>query len=306
MDASCADINSVSGSSVQRPPFAIEEDRSAPPPSNVSSGGKGRPSTTQEFAEGGYAGVRQNRINEIREVKTLPKKQHIDPKISVSDQMAAEDVRFFESQHKVGRLHQPDAPKFSTDPRIREQYRYYIAASGDTRVPGIKRHASCPRVGPRPASSACESDAQKPTSSCGHEVSRGGSPPPRPASSCGDVSKGSGARKSGTSVRSRSSVGRSSATSEQSYGGYSGSVLEPAAHRNPFQRKQRSDCSSQTSRTPTESTVSRSKELSARNLRNHDKVKFAPPARSHTSATTSASGWSKISSENSSDLYSQY
>jgi hypothetical protein len=126
-------------------------------------------------------------------------------------------------------------------------------------------------------------------------------------------------------VRSRSSV-RSSAASEQSFSG---------SRHNPFKRQQGSVCSSRTSRAPSEtssaqssltqsksayggSTVScksrvshessqTSRALSARNLKNHDKVKFkfAPAARSCSSATTSASAWSQMSSENASSLYSR-
>jgi hypothetical protein len=296
-------------SSERRAPFATEADRAAPPSTIQSSGGKGKAPSVGEG--GGYAGVKASRLAEIHEVEGglpnggRPIKKRVEGQNAVSDAKLAEETRFFEEGHKVGKRPQPENQKYYQDPKAREKYRYYLSTSGnaeDDRVPGTRRHASQPRVGGEKASVA---------SSVTHSEKQG-----RPASTCGSyrsdshTSGGYGRPRSEVSRRSKSSV-RSSAASEQSGysgysgSGYSGSVVESAVRHNPFEGRRGSACSSKVSQAPSESSRGSSRALSARNLKNHDKVRFNPPARSCASAATSASGWSQMYSENASSLYSE-
>merc|ERR1712224_44452 len=147
-----------------------------------------------------------------------------------------------------GRRQQPENQKYYTDPKVREKYRYYITNSGDAehdRIPGTKRHASQPRTGVRDGEKqAFANDVQS-----GHAGMLG-----KPASACGG---GYGQPRSETSRRSKSSV-KSSAVSERSFSGYSGSVVESAARNNPFGRRQSSVCSSGSSRAPSQSSYAAS------------------------------------------------
>jgi len=300
----------LSNGSLGRPPFAIEADRLSPQSTNHPSGGKGK---ALLLGEEGYAGVKAVRLAEIREVDRLPtgrqKQRGESDGNAVSDVRAAEDLRFFQTEHKVGRRTQPQDQKYSTDPKVREQYRYYIASSGDCSdgcvIPGTKRHASCPpaRRKEEPTQPPYMNDGSnadnnhKPSSTCGSHVSQRSSA----------ASEAVRRPRSSTSTRSRSS-GRSSAVSVRSSSGYSG-IAKPAQRQNPFERGQASICSSRTSTTRSENYHGCSETLSAvsaQNLRNRDKFKYAPSARSRSTTTTSASGWSQVSSESSSGLFSRY
>lgn len=310
-------VECSSGSSVGRTPFATEADRSSPPPQNQSSGGKGKAPSS---IDGGYAGVKASRLAEIRETDNLPsapQKQRVDCKNSVSDARAAEDSRFFQAEHKVGRKMQQGDQKYYTDPKACEQYRYYIANTKDgidgCKIPGTKRHSK-PQVQ--------EMEAAKPPYYTEDKAHFQG-PHRRPASSCGsDMSQGSATSglhgrprsatsvrsKSGVSMRSRSSV-RSSAASERSYGGYSSSAIEPVPRNNPFQQRQGSICDSRTSEVSSEISCrssQTSRALSAHNLKRYSRGKDAPSARPCSSAATSASGWSQMSSQVASSLRSDY
>eukprot|EP00746_Dinoflagellata_sp_MGD_P164657 gnl/MRDRNA2_/MRDRNA2_93415_c0_seq1.p1 gnl/MRDRNA2_/MRDRNA2_93415_c0~~gnl/MRDRNA2_/MRDRNA2_93415_c0_seq1.p1 ORF type:complete len:336 (+),score=53.43 gnl/MRDRNA2_/MRDRNA2_93415_c0_seq1:82-1089(+) len=301
-------LDSGSCTSSGRAPFATEADRAVPPSPPQTSGGKGKAPVLGEG--GGYAGVNASRLAQIHDqVGDLPDggrviKKRIDGTNAVSDARAAEDTRFFQEGHKVGRRQQPENQKYYVDPKVREKYRYYIANSGDgesDRIPGTKRHASQPKAGAR--------DIQKPA--LANDVPSGhAGTPNRPASACG----GYGQPRSETSRRSKSSVA-SSAVSEQSFSGYSGSIVESAASHNPFGRRKNSVCSSRSSQAPSETSYRTSRAASdtsrrssrtdsTRNTQHRDKVKFNPPPRSCSSVATSASGWSQMSSENASSLYS--
>jgi len=296
------DCGNSSSESSGRVPFATEADRSSPQPANLPSGGKGK---APSFGEGEYAGVKASRLAEMRVVGDLQTngriKQPVEGNHAVSDAKAAEVSRFFQPEHAVGRRSKPANQTYYTDPKAREKYRYYISSSGNGadvgRIPGTKRHASCPRT-------ARANDAAA-TDPPGTNHAANADSHHRPASSCGsDLSQGSAASvpygrpRSGTSVRSRSSV-KSSAASGRSCSSYGGSTVE---------QRQGSVYSSRTSQVQSQSSRGSSQTscaLSARNLKSRDRVKFVPPPRSSSSATTSASGWSQMSSENSSSLYSR-